>query len=241
MKKLVILLAIGLMLCVFSTANATLIGIKGFAGAMPDILWDSGGSIKYTASNDLFTIIAWDKDIHYLPEYPKPGPGFDIGSKVGFGIAITVNDSGNLTGGVSGHTYTWPAGSTTSDYDMIEYVLTGFDLVYKGVTYTFNPGDIFLAAEVVGFGWDNVNKNQFDFLFGTVSGRLVDIGLWPTDLPTGAYVDTAGNWGSWNWDGDLTILTEKGDKYPIPEPATMLLLGSGLIGLAGFARRRFKK
>lgn len=32
-----------------------------------------------------------------------------------------------------------------------------------------------------------------------------------------------------------------GNGQPIPEPATMLLLGSGLIGLAGLARRRFKK
>jgi len=28
---------------------------------------------------------------------------------------------------------------------------------------------------------------------------------------------------------------------PIPEPSTMMLLGSGLVGLAGYGRRRFKK
>ena len=43
-------------------------------------------------------------------------------------------------------------------------------------------------------------------------------------------------WGLYHGTGTFT-----GGGDPIPEPATMLLLGSGLIGIAVSGKKRFKK
>jgi hypothetical protein len=45
---------------------------------------------------------------------------------------------------------------------------------------------------------------------------------------------------SWDWDyQDMVLMTS--EITPVPEPATMLLFGTGLIGLAGLGRKKFFK
>jgi len=56
---------------------------------------------------------------------------------------------------------------------------------------------------------------------------------------TGNIVNTGSNPITIYYDGGE--ITLPGSGQPVPEPSTLLLLGSGLLGAAGFLRRRFKK
>lgn len=256
MKRSVYLLTILFILIFFcSIANAALLGMKKFEGNLPDIFFDQSGSIEYDASSNLFY------SVNMFDRFYKSVDGYQYGltdtmywsaAVTGFGLAINVNENGDLTGGVSGHTYSWTEPienhdtfSYLSDKDMVEVLLEGTLTIGDE---TFNATDdpvLLLAAEVQAFGWEEPSSSDaqdaanFDFKFGQVEGALVDSGLWPATVPTGSYLETA-QWDG-DWTKDQTITNPKGDKFPLPEPTTMLLLGMGLIGLVGFGRKMFFK
>jgi len=79
----------------------------------------------------------------------------------------------------------------------------------------------------VGFsGWDNSPASEYIFNFASLNGGGLTLG---ESFITGWTVNCAND-----------VIYEK-MNVPAPEPATMFLLGSGLIGMAGFVRSRFKK
>lgn len=80
------------------------------------------------------------------------------------------------------------------------------------------------------------STGKLDFSTATLVGLGTDIGGWPGDGLT-AYTAFADNMklGSkqWNFEADPTSTVA-------PEPASVVLMASGLLGVAGFARRRRK-
>jgi hypothetical protein len=221
MKKFVVVTILALMLFAFSYANnadATLLGVRtGFAGFYPKISFDGGGLLVYDAGTDKLDLTAADNK--YIA---GPGDYDNLYDKVDLTLSIHVDSTGKFTGGVSG-------------YDMVETVKAGESVTIRGNTYV--GGDILLQGNVVAFGWGTA---EVDYHLDDLAGKLVDDGLWPGSPPniSGLYAtldDTP------DWSGDFELGAIEGKKMPTPEPTTMLLLGFGLAGLAGYAWRRKKK
>jgi len=105
------------------------------------------------------------------------------------------------------------------------------------------PVDIDLVVAPLGGAPDGTwsfDPDTWD-IYGNIAIVLKD-GKATDDVYWSAYLlETGVSSGLWEFDGQKNLshftVYGRGDPTPSPEPGTMLLLGSGLIGLAAFRRK----
>jgi len=184
-----------------------------------------------------------------------------VGDKDGFGLGILEDQSFNpldLPGLALGETTDgWiPRNALPLSWEH-EYLLNGFSSItgasleiFTGGQGAYGPSRLFLDEVEIGYltNGDSAEGNfaRLDTFDLSSYGDLLKDGhvsiRVETQYKEGGY--TVSNQPSDNWILDYSQLTVYGvsDTAPasVPEPSTILLLGIGFIGLAGFGRKKIQ-
>ena len=183
-----------------------------------------------------------------MASYSSPGFSCSIGgltfsnfsySSSAFGGAVSIPAAGvtvtPVSGAESGFQFEapWIASSSQGEDSTISYTVTGSitDLVLSMAGFGFTDGADVSVAE--SSATPPLSLLVFDNSTGMTPSDTIT-GLSLSTLTVTKDIAVLGNGGT----GHLSIVDNLYSTGAVPEPASMLLLGSGMLGLAGFVRRR---
>jgi hypothetical protein len=159
------------------------------------------------------------------------------------GSAVIV-DNPDDTSTITGLSYTfWVTGDagTGAEMDFLSLEFEGTVFAAVSAAYGYDPGD-WTASQIPSYGsWYTMSSAGTTVGVGESLSFMVDVDIYDAALTDASLWREGQIWGQSWYSKDTLGGGDGGSTEPVPEPATMLLLGTGLAGLAAAGRRRVPK